>query len=90
MLWEELKQEIDNLSEEQLIRLADFFALIKLQSGENQKNIDLKQQVSPKERAEEFKQWVMQLPKDSDVPSLSDKAFSRKNIEALITDISSS
>ena len=80
MLREELKQEIDNLSEEQLIQLVDFFALIKLQSGENQKNIDLKQQVSPEERAEEFKQWVMQLPKDSNTPSLSDEAFSRETI----------
>ena len=80
MLREELKQEIDNLNEEQLIKLADFFTLIKLQSGDNQTNIDLKQQFSYQERAEEFKQWVMQLPKDSDVPSLSDEPFSRENI----------
>ena len=80
MLREELKQEIDNLSEEQLRKLSDFFALIKIQSEETPKKIDLKQQVSPQERAEEFKQWVMQLPKDDSTPSLIDEAFSRENI----------
>ena len=30
MLREELKQEIDNLSEEQLVKLANFFTLIKV------------------------------------------------------------
>ncbi len=80
MLREELKQEIDNLNEEQLIKLADFFAFIKLKSGKNQKNIDLKQQFSYQERAEEFKQWVMQLPKDINTPSLSNEVFSRENI----------
>lgn len=80
MLREELKQEIDNLSEEQLRKLSDFFALIKIQSEETPKKIYLKQQVSPQERAEEFKQWVMQLPKDGSTPSLIDEAFSRENI----------
>ena len=75
MLREDLKQEIDDLSEEQLIKLSDFLALIQLQARENQKTIDLKQQVSYKQRAEEFKQWVMQLPKDSNTISLSDKGF---------------
>ncbi len=80
MLREKLKKEIDNLSEEQLTKLADFFAVMKLQSGENQTYIDLKKQLSGKEKAEEFKQWVMQLPKNSNNSSLSDEAFSRENI----------
>ena len=44
------------------------------------KNIDLKQQIFHKERAEKFKQWVMQLSQDSDTPSLSDEAFNRETI----------
>ncbi len=80
MLREKLKKEIDNLSEEQLTKLADFFAVMKLQSGENQTSIDLKKQLSGKEKAEEFKRWVMQLPKNSNNSSLTDEAFSRENI----------
>ncbi len=79
MLREKLKKEIDNLSEEQLTKLADFFAVMKLQSGENQTSIDLKKQLSGKEKAEEFKQWVMQLSKNNN-SSLTDEAFSRENI----------
>ena len=55
MLREELKQEIDNLSEEELVKLANFFTLVKLRPGDKQKNIDLKQQIYHNERAEEFK-----------------------------------
>ena len=79
MLREKLKKEIDNLSEEQLTKLANFFAVMKLQSGENQTSIDLKKQLSSREKAEEFKQWVMQLPKNNN-SSLTDEAFSRENI----------
>ena len=80
MLREKLKKEIDNLSEEQLTKLADFFAVMKLQSGENQTSIDMKKQLSRKEKAEEFKQWVMQLPKNSNNSGLTDEAFSREKI----------
>ncbi|ELS03669.1 hypothetical protein Xen7305DRAFT_00033930 [Xenococcus sp. PCC 7305] len=80
MLREKLKQEIDKLSEEQLIKLSDFFAIIKLQSEENQQDNDLKQKISNEERAEEFQQWTMKLPKDINTPSLSDEAFSRENV----------
>ena len=79
MLREKLKKELNNLSEEQLTKLADFFAVMKLQSGKNETSIDLKKQLSGKEKAEEFKQWVMQLPKNNN-SSLTDEAFSRENI----------
>ena len=57
--------------------MADFFTVMKLQSGENQTSIDLKKQLSGQEKAEDFKQWVMQLPKNNNNSSLSAEAFSR-------------
>lgn len=76
MLRETLKQEIDNLNEEQLIKLAEYFSLIKLSTKQKQIPIDLN---IAQAKAREFKIWVDQLPQTSSV-ILDDETFNRENI----------
>lgn len=78
MLREDLKKELDKLNEEQLKKIADFIAFIEFQSGQATSLAPFWQRATPSERAREFREWVLQLPKDG--PSLPDEAFSRDHI----------
>lgn len=76
MLRETLKQEIDKLSDSQLIKIAELMKAIKAQ--QLTQSIPFWQQATPVERAEDFRGWVGQLPKTS--ITLADEAFDRGNI----------
>ncbi|PSB01704.1 hypothetical protein [Merismopedia glauca] len=78
MLRENLKQELDKLNDDQLRKIADFIALIELQSQKVPQLSSLSQTETSIQRAKEFRQWVSQLPQDS--ISLADEAFSRDAI----------
>lgn len=78
MLREILKQEIDNLDEEQLIKLAEYFSLIKLSTKQKQKQNSTGINIAQK-KAEDFMIWVTQLPQNNGF-SLDDEAFNRENI----------
>lgn len=78
MLRDTLKQEIDKLSESQLRKIADFVISIKVQTQQLSKTIPFWQRATPTERAQDFRDWVAQLPKAS--LSLTDEAFDRDSI----------
>ena len=78
MLGEQLKKEIDQLSDEQLKKIVDFIGWIELQTARLERVTPLWQRITPEERARDFREWVSPLPKNS--PSLSDIAFSRDSI----------
>lgn len=78
MLRESLKQEIDQLSESQLKKIAEFVSVIKAQAQQLAKTIPFWQRATPIERAQNFREWVAQLPKTG--LSLTDQAFDRDNI----------
>ncbi|MEM6255556.1 MAG: hypothetical protein AAF821_21795 [Cyanobacteria bacterium P01_D01_bin.156] len=78
MLRETLKQEIDQLSDGQLRRIADFINLVKNQTQQLAQAIPFWQRATPAERAEDFRSWVTQLPQTS--IGLTDEAFDRGNI----------
>ena len=78
MLRETLKQEIDKLSETQLRKIADFVTSIKAQAQQLNKIMPFWQRATPTERAQDFREWVNQLPKTGF--SLTDDAFDRDSI----------
>jgi hypothetical protein len=78
MLRETLKQEIDQLNESQLRKIADFVTVIKNQAHKLAENIPFWQRATPVERAADFRSWVAQLPETR--LSLPDEAFDRSNI----------
>lgn len=78
MLREELKKELDKLNDEQLKQIADFIALVELESRPDKFFTPLWQTATPSARATEFREWVLQLPKDG--LSLQDEAFNRDGI----------
>jgi MoaA/NifB/PqqE/SkfB family radical SAM enzyme len=78
MLRENLKKELDKLNDEQLKKIADFIADLEFQSIKVASSVPSWQGVTPSERAKEFREWVLQLPKGS--PSLEEEAFSRDSI----------
>ena len=78
MLREQLKKEIDQLSDEQLKKIVDFIGWIEFQTARLERVTPLWQRITPEERARDFREWVSQFPKNS--PSLSDIAFSRDSI----------
>lgn len=78
MLQETLKQEIDQLSETQLRKIAKFVSAIKIQAQPLAKAIPFWQRATPVERAKDFQSWVAQLPKTG--RSLNDEAFDRDSI----------
>ena len=78
MLRDTLKLEIDQLSDEQLKKIADFIALIKGQTHQLAKATPFWQRATPLERAHDFRVWVSQLPQTS--PSLPNDAFDRSSI----------
>ena len=73
MLGEQLKKEIDQLSNEQLKKIVDVIGWIEFQTDRRSRVTPLWQRITPEERARDFRDWVSQLPKNS--PSLSDIAF---------------
>lgn len=79
MLREDLKKELDKLNDEQLKKIADFIADLD-QSRQVTPSTPFWQRATPVERSEEFRRWVLQLPKNG--LSLPDEAFSRDAIYA--------
>jgi len=80
MLREDLKKELDKLNDEQLKKIADFIALIESQPRQSMPSNPFWQRATSVERASDFRQWILQLPKHG--LSLSDEAFSRDTIYA--------
>ncbi len=78
MLKDTLKKEIDNLNEEQLKQIADFVISLKAQQEMKTETKPYWQSATPKERAQNFRQWVSQLPETK--LSLPDEAFDRDSI----------
>ena len=78
MLRETLKQEIDQLSESQLRKIADLVVSLKSQAHPLAQGELFWQRATPMERAQNFRAWVSQLPKTQS--SLSNEAFDRGNI----------
>lgn len=78
MLREKVKQEIDELSEEQIKQVESFIAAIKLQSEQPHTSLRPWQTVTPEEWARNFREWTSQLPKTG--VSLPDEAFDRGTI----------
>jgi MoaA/NifB/PqqE/SkfB family radical SAM enzyme len=78
MLREDLKKELDKLNDEQLKKIADFIADLEFQARQVVPSVPFWQRATPSDRAREFREWVLQLPKGS--PSLRDEAFSRDSI----------
>lgn len=78
MLRDTLKQEIDKLSESQLLRIAEFIDLVKLKDKQISTSVPFWQSATSTERAQDFRDWSKQLPKTG--LSLPDKAFNRDSI----------
>jgi antitoxin ParD1/3/4 len=71
MLKDTLKQEIDNLNEEQLKKIADFVASLKAQDKQKDEEFE----TIADQLAEDFKTYV-----GHNTPNLSDYAVSREGI----------
>ena len=69
MLREKLRKKIDQLNEEQLKKIADFIAFTEFQSRQIESSTTL-QNLTPAQRAKEFREWVSQVPQSG--VSLSD------------------
>ncbi|MBE9047092.1 hypothetical protein IQ255_22285 [Pleurocapsales cyanobacterium LEGE 10410] len=78
MLKDTIKKEIDQLNDEQLRKIADFMASLKAQDVKKTETQLFWQRATPKERSQEFREWVAQLPHNN--ISLSDEAFDRESI----------
>lgn len=78
MLKDTIKKEIDRLDDDQLRKIADFMASLKAQNTKKTENQPFWQKATPKERSQDFRQWVAQLPHSN--ISLSDEAFNRESI----------
>jgi hypothetical protein len=78
MLREDLKKELDKLSDEQLKRTAEFIANLEFQDRQSALSTLFWQRATSTERVKDLHEWVLQLPKNS--PSLADGAFNRDSI----------
>jgi hypothetical protein len=78
MLREALKQEIDQLTEEQLKKLVDFVDFIKQQTQRTVETKSVWEHATAKERADDLCQWVTQLSQTN--VTLPDEAFDRASI----------
>jgi hypothetical protein len=78
MLREDLKKELDKLSDEQLRKIAEFVADLEFQDRRPALSAPFWQRATPTERVKDLCEWVLQLPRNS--PSLADEAFSRDSI----------
>lgn len=78
MLRENLKQEIDTLSESQLSKIAEFVIALKAHTQQLVKKPLFWQRATPLERSQDFRRWVAGLSKGG--PTLPDNAFDRESI----------
>ncbi|MBE7533465.1 MAG: hypothetical protein HS099_27530 [Ardenticatenaceae bacterium] len=78
VLRETVKKQIDSLNENQLSRIADYILSLKVQTRSAMKTTPFWQNATPKERAEDFLEWVSGLNKTG--LTLSDEAFDRGSI----------
>ncbi len=78
MLRENLKREIDRLSEPQLQEMNDLLAIVKSQTQPLKNETPFWQSATPTERARDFRAWVDRLPKTG--TSLPDNACDRDSI----------
>ena len=78
MLKDSLKKEIDQLSPEQLRKIADLVVLLKSEAQAQGKAQAFWQRGTSKERAQNFREWVSNLSQTN--RSLPDEAFDRESI----------
>lgn len=78
ILRETVKKQIDSLNENQLSRVADYILSFKTQAKSVVKTTPFWQSATPKERAQDFLEWVSRLNKTGS--SLPDEAFDRASI----------
>ena len=78
LLRETVKKQIDSLNENQLSRIAAYIASLKEQAQSMMKTVPFWESATPKERAQDFLEWVSGLNKTGS--SLPDEAFDRSSI----------
>ncbi|MCF4970516.1 hypothetical protein [Nostoc sp. CMAA1605] len=78
MLRDTLKQEIDQLSESQLEKIAEFIVLVKGQTQNLATSEPFWKRATPTERVKDFREWVEQLPQTG--LSFPNEAFDRESI----------
>jgi cytochrome c553 len=78
MLRETLKQEIDQLSDQQIAQIADLVTQLKQQAAPQTPLMPFWQQASPTDRAAHLRNWVTQLPQNG--ITLADAAFDRESL----------
>jgi hypothetical protein len=77
-LRETVKKQIDSLNENQLSRIADYILSLKVQAKSAAKTTPFWQSATPKERAQDFLEWVSGL--NNIGSTLPDEAFDRGSI----------
>ena len=75
---ETVKQEIDNLNESQLSRIAEHISSLKAQAQNVIKTKPFWESATPKERAQDFLEWVSGLNRTGS--TLPNEAFDRGSI----------
>jgi hypothetical protein len=78
MLREKVKQEIEQLSEDQLKQVESFIAAIQVQSEQSQKPKRFWETATQEEWLKDFREWTQQFPKTGG--SLPDEALDRESI----------
>lgn len=78
MLRDTLKQEIDQLTDNQLEKIAEFIVLVKYQTQNLATTEQFWKRSTPSERVQDFRAWIKQLPETG--LSLPDAAFERDSI----------
>jgi hypothetical protein len=78
VLRETLKRELDNLNETELSRIFEYILSFKAQARDRMKTTPFWESASPKERSQDFLEWVSGLHKTG--TTLSDEAFDRATI----------
>lgn len=77
-LRETVKKQIDSLNENQLSRIADYISSLTTQAKTVMKTKPFWQSATPKERAQDFVEWISGL--NNTGSSLTDEAFDRASI----------
>ena len=75
---ETIKQEIETLNEKQLSRIAEYILSLKAQAQTRIKTAPFWESATPKERSQDFLEWVSGLNRTGS--TLSDAAFDRGSI----------
>jgi hypothetical protein len=78
VLRDTLKRELDNLNETELSRISEFILSLKWQARNIIKTTPFWESASPKERSQDFLEWVSGLNKTG--TTLADEAFDRTTI----------